>query len=52
MISCTDAGKNLARAPAEFYPNCANIKVTGSGTLKPSAKMRGKFPGIYKTGGE
>ncbi|KAE9977340.1 hypothetical protein BLS_001472 [Venturia inaequalis] len=40
---------NLARAPAEFYPECAQIKVTGSGTETPGKEYRFKLPGVYKS---
>ncbi|KAF1988470.1 lytic polysaccharide monooxygenase [Aulographum hederae CBS 113979] len=40
---------NLAR-DAEFYVNCANLKVTGAGTAVPGPEVRGTFPGIYKVG--
>jgi len=39
---------NLARAPAEFYPECAQLKVTGSGTTSPGKQYRAKIPGAYK----
>nr|CCA94932.1 putative glycoside hydrolase family 61 [uncultured eukaryote] len=39
---------NLARAPAEFYPECAQLKVTGSGTTSPPKEYRFKLPGVYK----
>ncbi|KAF2426186.1 glycoside hydrolase, partial [Tothia fuscella] len=31
---------------AQFYPNCINVEVTGSGTVSPPTV--GKFPGAYK----
>ncbi|TID17726.1 putative glycoside hydrolase family 61 [Venturia nashicola] len=40
---------NLARAPAEFYPECAQLKVTGSGTESPGKEFRFKLPGAYKS---
>ncbi|KAF2423705.1 hypothetical protein EJ08DRAFT_652585 [Tothia fuscella] len=39
---------NLARAPAEMYPECAQLKVTGSGTAKPSKEFLFKLPGAYR----
>lgn len=39
---------NLARAPAEFYPECAQLKVTGSGTTTPPQNFKSKLPGAYK----
>jgi len=41
---------NIARAPErpEFYPECAALKVTGSGTASPPASERAKLPGAYK----
>ncbi|KAF2421094.1 glycoside hydrolase, partial [Tothia fuscella] len=30
---------------AQFYPQCAQVKITGDGTATPSG---GKFPGLYK----
>ncbi|KAF2664741.1 family 61 putative glycoside hydrolase [Microthyrium microscopicum] len=38
---------NLARAPAEFYPECAQLKVVGSGSASPSEQFRAKLPGAY-----
>ncbi|KAF2666551.1 family 61 putative glycoside hydrolase [Microthyrium microscopicum] len=39
---------NLARPPAEFYPECAQIKVTGSGTKSPGPESRSTFANAYK----
>jgi len=40
---------NLARAPpAEFYPECAQLKVTGAGTASPAKAFRATLPGAYK----
>lgn len=50
-MSLTGIHKNLARAPAEFYPECAQLKVTGSGTSKPGKDYLFKLPGAYKTTG-
>ncbi|KAL6710979.1 hypothetical protein ACN47E_006854 [Coniothyrium glycines] len=35
----------------QFYPECAQFTVTGSGTASPSSSFLGSFPGIY-TGSE
>ncbi|QDS77831.1 hypothetical protein FKW77_006222 [Venturia effusa] len=40
---------NLARAPAEFYPECAQLKVSGSGTSTPGKEFLFKLPGAYKS---
>jgi hypothetical protein len=44
--------KNLARAPAEWYPECAQLKVTGSGTATPGPEFLGRLPGSYKVTGK
>jgi hypothetical protein len=33
---------------AEFYPSCAQLKIGGSGTGKPSSDELVSFPGAYK----
>ncbi|CAL1706883.1 unnamed protein product [Somion occarium] len=32
----------------QFYPECAQLKITGSGTAQPSGNFLVKFPGAYK----
>ncbi|KAI0372803.1 glycoside hydrolase [Pilatotrama ljubarskyi] len=32
----------------QFYPECAQLKVTGSGSAQPSGSYLVKFPGAYK----
>nr|CCA94931.1 putative glycoside hydrolase family 61 [uncultured eukaryote] len=39
---------NLARPPAEFYPECAQLKITGGGTKSPDASHRTTFASAYK----
>jgi len=39
---------NLARPPAEFYPECAQLKVTGAGTKSPGPESRSTFANAYK----
>ncbi|KAJ7654653.1 glycosyl hydrolase family 61-domain-containing protein, partial [Mycena polygramma] len=34
---------------AEFYPACAQLRVSGSGTGKPSASELVKLPGAYRS---
>ncbi|KAF1816944.1 glycoside hydrolase family 61 protein [Eremomyces bilateralis CBS 781.70] len=33
--------------PPQWYPNCAQLKVTGSGTVSPGAQYRASIPGVY-----
>ncbi|KLO17697.1 cellulose-growth-specific protein [Schizopora paradoxa] len=37
----------LHSMPAQFYPECAQIQITGSGSLAPTAAELVKFPGAY-----
>ncbi|KAG8853931.1 hypothetical protein FRB96_007940 [Tulasnella sp. 330] len=37
----------LHSQPAQFYPECAQIQVTGGGTLAPTAAELVTFPGAY-----
>ncbi|KAF2422393.1 family 61 putative glycoside hydrolase [Tothia fuscella] len=39
---------NLARPPAEFYPECAQLKITGSGTKTPGKESRSTFAAAYR----
>jgi len=39
---------NLAQSDPEFYMECAQLKVTGSGTLTPPKSVTVRFPGAYK----
>ncbi|KAH3955382.1 hypothetical protein HBI81_039070 [Parastagonospora nodorum] len=39
---------NLELSPAQFYPNCAQLDVSGEGEAVPSAEYLVKFPGGYK----
>ena len=34
--------------PAQFYPECAQITITGGGTLEPTSAQLVSFPGAYK----
>jgi cellulase len=52
IVLLTKCPQNLARAPAEFYPECAQLKVTGSGTTSPGKEFLFKLPGAYKTTGK
>jgi cellulase len=36
----------------QWYPNCAQIKVMGSGTASPPASYRASIPGVYTLTGE
>jgi hypothetical protein len=36
----------------QFYPNCAQIKVTGGGSASPEAKYRTSIPGVYSSNGK
>ena len=38
----------LELAPVQFYPNCAHLEVTGSGSLVPSDEYLVQFPGAYQ----
>jgi cellulase len=42
----------LAAEPAQFYPNCAQIMVTGGGDDEPEAGELVAFPGAYEATGE
>ncbi|KAF5102262.1 hypothetical protein D0Z00_000445 [Geotrichum galactomycetum] len=42
LLALHSAGQELG---AQFYPMCANLKISGSGTAKPAGV---KFPGAYK----
>jgi len=37
----------LHSLPAQFYPECAQIQITGGGSLAPTAAELVKFPGAY-----
>ncbi|KAI0682923.1 glycoside hydrolase family 61 protein D [Cytidiella melzeri] len=37
----------LHSLPAQFYPECAQIQITGGGTLAPTAAELVSFPGAY-----
>ncbi|KAK7464159.1 Esterase/lipase/thioesterase [Stygiomarasmius scandens] len=37
----------LHSLPAQFYPECAQIQITGGGSLAPSSAELVKFPGAY-----
>ncbi|EIM86349.1 cellulose-growth-specific protein [Stereum hirsutum FP-91666 SS1] len=37
----------LHSLPAQFYPECAQISITGGGTLEPTADELVTFPGAY-----
>lgn len=43
---------NLQLSPIQFYPNCAQLEVSGSGTAVPSTEYLVKFPGAYSLSGE
>ena len=43
---------NLEAYRAEFYPECAQLKVTGLGLKRPSGKYLASFPGAYKPTGQ
>jgi hypothetical protein len=36
----------------QFYPNCAQVRVTGAGTARPPAGARVAIPGVYSLSGE
>jgi Auxiliary Activity family 9 (formerly GH61) len=36
----------------QFYPNCAQIKVTGGGSASPGANYRASIPGVYSSSGK
>ncbi|KAK7996593.1 hypothetical protein PG989_004633 [Apiospora arundinis] len=38
---------NLELAPVQFYPDCAQLEVSGSGSSVPTAEYLVKFPGGY-----
>jgi len=38
----------LHSPPAQFYPECAQVQVTGAGTAQPPASARATIPGVYK----
>ncbi|KAI0337327.1 hypothetical protein BDW22DRAFT_1340024 [Trametopsis cervina] len=38
----------LHSMPAQFYPECAQIQITGGGSLAPTAAELVTFPGAYK----
>jgi Auxiliary Activity family 9 (formerly GH61) len=42
---------HVANKP-QFYPECANLNVTGSGTALPPADFYKKIPGVYSMDGE
>ena len=42
----------LAGNPAQFYPNCAQLMVTGDGNQLPKDEELVAFPGAYKSTGE
>ncbi|KAJ7262090.1 glycosyl hydrolase family 61-domain-containing protein [Mycena rebaudengoi] len=39
----------LHSLPAQFYPECAQIEITGGGSLAPTAAQLVSFPGAYKS---
>jgi len=39
---------NLAKPPAEFYPECAQLKVTGSGSKSPGPQSRSTLSNAYR----
>ena len=39
-------------ASLQFYPECAHLNITGTGTAVPSPEYLAKFPGSYKEDGE
>ena len=41
----------LASNPAQFYPECSQLMVTGDGTKLPSEKYLVSFPGAYQPTG-
>ncbi|KAF1986070.1 lytic polysaccharide monooxygenase [Aulographum hederae CBS 113979] len=41
---------NLARPPAEFYPECAQLAVGGAGTVSPGPEFRSTLANAYKMG--
>ena len=43
---------NLQNKPAQFFPNCAQITVTGEGTAFPEKDWLVSFPGAYNSTGE
>lgn len=43
---------NLELSPAQFYPNCAQLEVSGLGTSEPGEEYLVQFPGAYSSGGE
>jgi lytic cellulose monooxygenase (C1-hydroxylating) len=36
----------------QFYPNCAQLKVTGGGGRSPGKEFRASIPGVYSVNGE
>ena len=42
----------LAANPAQFYPQCAHLMVTGEGTKLPSKEYLVSFPGAYQNTGQ
>lgn len=42
----------LTSAPAQYYPNCAQLTVTGDGTATPGDAFFVAFPGAYSPDGE
>ncbi|KAL0957073.1 hypothetical protein HGRIS_003170 [Hohenbuehelia grisea] len=38
----------LHSMPAQFYPECAQLQITGGGTREPTSSELVKFPGAYK----
>lgn len=43
---------NLELSPVQFYPNCAQVEVTGDGDEVPGEEYLVKFPGAYSVTGE
>ena len=43
---------NLEGDPAQFFPQCAQLMVTGEGTKLPSSDYLVSFPGAYKSSGK
>jgi hypothetical protein len=36
----------------QFYPNCAHLKISGSGTSSPGAQYIARLPGVYSLSGK
>jgi hypothetical protein len=42
---------HVANKP-QFYPECAHLNISGSGSAVPSGKYMARFPGTYKEDGK